>query len=89
MNSPALPPMNSTVVRVDETSGETHPLTLVYPRDADAAAGKVSVLALVGSALLGLSAGQQIDWQAPGGRPLRLKVVAVEYPPESARDLTR
>lgn len=80
--------MNSTVVCVDDISGETHPLTLVYPRDADAATGKVSVLAPVGSALLGMSVGQQIDWQAPGGRPLRLRVVAVEYQPEASGDLT-
>jgi len=80
--------MNSTVVCVDDVTGDTHPLTLVYPRDADAATGKVSVLAPVGSALLGLSLGQQIDWQAPGGRPMRLRVVEIRYQPEAAGDLT-
>lgn len=81
--------MNSTVDCIDDISGDTHPITLVYPRDADPAAGKVSVLAPVGSALLGLSVGQQIDWPAPGGRPLRLRVVAIRYQPEAAGDLTR
>ncbi|HQZ31915.1 MAG TPA: nucleoside diphosphate kinase regulator, partial [Arenimonas sp.] len=80
--------MNSTLVCVDDVTGDTHPLTLVYPRDADAATGKVSVLAPVGSALLGLSLGQQIDWQAPGGRPMRLRVVEIRYQPEAAGDLT-
>ena len=79
--------MNSTVDCIDDISGDTHPVTLVYPRDADAAAGRVSVLAPVGSALLGLSVGQQIDWQAPGGRALRLRVVAIRYQPEAAGDL--
>ena len=79
--------MNSTVDCIDDITGDSHPITLVYPRDADAAAGKVSVLAPVGSALLGLSVGQQIDWQAPAGRPLRLRVVAIRYQPEAAGDL--
>ena len=81
--------MNSAVECIDDISGDTYPLTLVYPRDADAATGKVSVLAPVGSALLGLSVGQTIDWQAPGGRPLRVRVVSIRYQPEAAGDLTR
>ncbi|KFN47811.1 hypothetical protein N787_07670 [Arenimonas metalli CF5-1] len=69
--------MNATVTCVDEVSGETHQFTLVFPQDADVATGRVSVLAPVGSALLGLSVGQAIDWQAPGGRALRLRVTSV------------
>jgi len=69
--------MESVVECEDEHGGERHLLTLVYPQDADASAGRVSVLAPVGSALLGLSVGQSIDWAAPGGRQLRLRVVAV------------
>jgi len=69
--------MESVVECEDENGGERHVLTLVYPQDADVSAGKVSVLAPVGSALLGLSVGQSIDWAAPGGRQLRLKVTAV------------
>lgn len=80
--------MNSSVVCVDDISGDTYPLTLVYPRDADAAAGKVSVLAPVGLALLGLSLGQHIDWQAPGGRALRVRVTEIRYQPEAAGDFT-
>lgn len=69
--------MDSTVDCIDELSGESHALTLVWPRDADADAGKVSVLAPVGSALLGLSVGQSIDWRTPAGRPLRLRVTGL------------
>ncbi|MDH5822161.1 nucleoside diphosphate kinase regulator [Luteimonas sp. RD2P54] len=69
--------MHSTVDCEDVHSGSHHRLVLVYPREADVASGKVSVLAPVGSALLGLAVGQHIDWEAPGGRKLRLRVTAV------------
>lgn len=78
--------MNSEVTCVDDVGGEVHQLTLVYPRDSDADAGKVSVLAPVGSALLGLSLGQSIDWAAPGGRRLRLRVTAVRHPADAPGD---
>ena len=81
--------MNSAVACVDDFSGETHELTLVYPNDADATAGRVSVLAPVGNALLGLTLGQEIDWQAPGGRPLRVRVTAVRHPSETTGELPR
>lgn len=81
--------MNSAVDCVDEASDKHYALTLVYPKDADADAGKVSVLAPVGSALLGLRVGQSIDWPGQGGRTLRLKVTAIHYQPEAAGDLHR
>lgn len=69
--------MHSRVECEDEVSGEKHVLTLVFPREANVDEGKVSVLAPVGTALLGLAIGQSIDWNAPGGRKLRLRVTAV------------
>ena len=69
--------MHSRVDCEDELHNEKHSLTLVYPHEADFDKGRVSVLAPVGSALLGLSVGQTIDWTAPGGRKLRLRVTAV------------
>ena len=69
--------MHSRVECVDERSGDRHELTLVFPQEADVDAGKVSILAPVGSALLGLSIGQSIDWTTPEGRSLRLRVTAV------------
>jgi len=77
--------MHSKVECVDELHGSTHTLTLVYPHEADFDQGKVSVLAPVGSALLGLGIGQSIDWLAPGGRKLRLRVTAVHYQPEAEK----
>ncbi|WP_024869464.1 MULTISPECIES: nucleoside diphosphate kinase regulator [Pseudoxanthomonas] len=81
--------MHSQVECEDMASGETHMLTLVYPNEADVERGRVSVLAPVGSALLGLSVGQQIDWDAPGGRRLKLRVKSVRYQPEAAGDFHR
>ena len=74
--------MNSNVVYEDQGSGEQRAVRLVYPNDAEAERGWVSVLAPVGSALLGLRQGQEIDWPTPRGTR-RLRVVAVPYQPES------
>ncbi|MFI8717128.1 nucleoside diphosphate kinase regulator [Stenotrophomonas sp. NPDC077464] len=72
--------MHSRVECEDELHGDRHELTLVYPREADVDQGKVSILAPVGTALLGLAVGQSMDWDAPGGRKLRLRVTAVHNP---------
>jgi regulator of nucleoside diphosphate kinase len=84
--------MNSTArVRLEDAvlGDHDHELTLVYPRDADGRTDKVSILAPVGSALLGLRVGDAIDWPMPGGRNARLHVLAIRYQPESAGELHR
>ena len=81
--------MNSSADCVDESNGKHHTLTLVYPKDADADAGRVSVLAPVGSALLGLRVGHNIDWPGQSGKTHRLKITAIHYQPEAAGDLHR
>ena len=75
--------MHSRVLCADETTGAEHVLQLVYPPDADVSAGKVSILAPVGAALLGLSVGQTIEWPLPGGRLTRLRVMHVLDQPEA------
>jgi regulator of nucleoside diphosphate kinase len=80
---PDLVTMNSTVRFRDDATGEETELSLVYPQDADIGAGKVSVLAPVGSALLGLSVGQSIEWPMPTGQTRRLRLEAVLYQPEA------
>ncbi|TBR39610.1 MULTISPECIES: nucleoside diphosphate kinase regulator [Dyella] len=80
--------MNSRVTFLDESDGEQLSLTLVYPTNAGAT-GTVSILAPVGSALLGLAVGQQIAWPTPDGRSRTLKVLGIEYQPEAAGDLHR
>ena len=82
--------MNSVAqVRVEDAEAGSHAyeLTLVYPRDADPDTHKISILAPVGSALLGLRVGDAIDWPMPGGRTARLHVLTVRYQPEAAGDL--
>ena len=89
----AMPPtvatMGSTIRFVIEPMGKQFELTLSYPEDVRGDPRRISVLAPVGSALLGLSVGQTIDWQAPGGRSLKLRVKSVRYQPEAAGDFHR
>tara|TARA_R110002167_G_scaffold336524_1_gene543911 strand:+ start:344 stop:538 length:195 start_codon:yes stop_codon:yes gene_type:complete len=59
-------------------------LTLAYPKDLDSSGKKISILAPVGSALLGLSKGDQIEWPKPGGGLLKVKLTEVTYQPERA-----
>lgn len=81
--------MNSTAQVVDIDSGESYDLTLVYPRDADGDPGKVSVLAPVGSAILGLRVGDSIQWPMPGGTQRALRIAAISYQPEASGHLHR
>ena len=76
--------MNSRVLFENETTGERREVTLVYPREADIDAGKISILVPVGTALLGLRVGQSIDWQLPSGQMPRYRIIDVPYQPESA-----
>ena len=89
----AVPPtvvtMNSKVKFVVESSREEFCLTLVYPKDVETSGDKISVLAPVGSALLGLSQGDEIAWPKPGGGVLHVRIKEVTYQPERAGDLHR
>ncbi|HEY0840029.1 MAG TPA: nucleoside diphosphate kinase regulator [Vulgatibacter sp.] len=75
--------MNSKV-RFEDESGQQREITLVYPKDADPQQRKISILAPVGAALIGLSVGQSVDWPLPGGRVRRLKIVEVLFQPEAS-----
>lgn len=76
--------LRADVVRMGSTlaftadAGETRTVTLVFPAEADIAQGRVSILTPVGVALIGLAAGQSIDWTARDGRVHRLTVDSVE-----------
>ena len=69
--------MGSTVTYRDDVTGNERTVTLVFPDEADLAAGKISVLTPVGAALIGLSAGQSIEWRAPGGGVRSLTILRV------------
>jgi regulator of nucleoside diphosphate kinase len=71
--------MGSTV-RYRANGGAEREVTLVYPADADIAEGKISVLTPVGTALIGLSTGQSIDWSTRDGRKQVLTVTDVRQP---------
>src|SRR5690606_34295753 len=71
---PTVVTMNSTVKFRVQSSQEEFQLTLVYPRDVDQSGGTISVLAPVGSALLGLSQGDEIEWPKPGGGTIRVRI---------------
>lgn len=78
--------MNSTVRFFVEHTQSEFELTLVYPRDVDSDGKTISVLAPVGSALLGLSIGDEIEWPKPGGGALKVKITQIIYQPERAGD---
>jgi len=86
---PTVVTMNSTVEFRVASSSEVFRLTLVYPKDVDASGGTISILAPVGSALLGLSEGDQIEWPKPGGGTLQVLIEKVIYQPERAGELHR
>lgn len=73
--------MNSELEYEDVSTHQRRRLQLVYPRDADSNAGRVSILAPLGCALLGLRVGQEIDWRMPGGLR-RVRVLSVTRGPE-------
>lgn len=81
--------MNSRVVFEDQRTGDKREVCLVYPHESDVERGRISVLAPIGSALLGLAVGQTINWPLPGGQGKRLRIVEVTYQPEQAGDLHR
>ena len=89
----AIPPnvvtMNSTVTFDIAETGKQFQLTLVYPKDLDASTDKVSVFAPVGSALLGLSIGDQLVWPSVGGKNMTVHVTGIVYQPERAGELHR
>lgn len=75
--------MGSRVSFKDE-KGVERDVTLVFPPEADIAKGKLSILTPVGTALIGLSAGQSILWTARNGQRHELTVLKVEPAPDSA-----
>lgn len=77
--------LNSRVRLRDLDTGDVGEYMLVLPGQADFRAGKVSVLAPVGTALLGQQEGDVVEWVVPAGRK-RFRIEAVTFQPERARD---
>ncbi|EXJ14359.1 Regulator of nucleoside diphosphate kinase [Imhoffiella purpurea] len=81
--------MNSTVKFCLESSAEQFTLTLVYPKDMDSSSSKISILAPVGSALIGLSVGDVIEWPGPGAHVVRVRIDEIVYQPERSGEYHR
>jgi regulator of nucleoside diphosphate kinase len=78
--------MNSRVRFTILATGVTMVKTLVYPKDQAANENNVSILTPLGSALLGLSVGQEIEWQIDAQKTMRVRIDTIEYQPERAGD---
>ncbi len=84
--APEVVTMHSQVLLRDMQTGLHSTLTLCYPAQADPAAGRVSVLSPVGSALLGLRVGSAARWVSPSGDEKAAEILAVLFQPESNGD---
>lgn len=80
--------MRSVVRLRDLDSGEAEEYALVYPAEADMAQNRISVLAPIGTAILGYRVGDVIEWPVPAGLR-RLRVEEVLFQPERAEALQR
>jgi len=69
--------LHSTVAYEELPGRLRRQVTLVSPRDADASAGRISVMSPVGRALLGNTKGSTIDVALPLGRRLSVRVIEV------------
>jgi regulator of nucleoside diphosphate kinase len=77
--------MNSTVRLRDLDSGDEMTYTIVFPDQADVRQGKISILAPIGTALIGYRVGDTLTWEVPAG-VAKIKVLDLLYQPESAGD---
>jgi regulator of nucleoside diphosphate kinase len=80
--------MNSEVAVRDMDSNEQMTFAVVFPSDADVNRQRISVLAPMGTAVLGYRVGDTIDWKVPG-RTRRLKIERVLFQPEAAGQFDR
>ena len=83
----AVPPdvitINTRAELLDLETGERMEFTLVLPADANINDGKISVLAPLGTAMLGYRVGDEFAWHVPHGLR-RLKVIKLHFQPEAS-----
>ena len=80
--APDIVTMNSVIEVVDLDTNKSMTVKLVYPKEADYNHGKISILSLLGSALLGYKVGSRISFEAPRGRK-EVIIKNIVYQPES------
>ena len=87
VSSKQIPPdvvtMNSLVRFKDLDTGEESEAILSYPGTVEIKVKRISVLAPVGAALLGLRIGDEIEWPVPSGKRRLLKIIAIPSQPEA------
>jgi len=90
VDSREIPPnvvtMNTKVLLRDIDTDEKMTYSLVFPTDADISAGQISILAPVGTAILGYEEGTTVEWPMPSGKTRRIKIEKLLYQPEAAGD---
>lgn len=77
--------LNSKVRLVDQQTNEEMIYSLVFPEDADPSQGKISILAPIGTAMLGYKVGDTFEWDTPGGKRI-IRVEKILYQPEASGD---
>ena len=77
--------MNTKVSFIETYDAEEFVYTIVYPEDADIEEGKISILAPIGTALLGYRVGDEITWKVPAGIK-KFRIEKIIYQPESNGD---
>jgi regulator of nucleoside diphosphate kinase len=80
--------MNSTVRLEDCDTGESMVYTLVFPQESRIEENKISVLAPIGTAMLGYRVGDVFEWNVPAGKR-RIRIREVLYQPEAWGDFYR
>lgn len=77
--------MNSKARLLDLDTGEEMIFTLAFPGNASIENDRISVVAPIGTAMLGHRVGDEFEWEVPAGA-VRLRVEEVLYQPEAAGD---
>ena len=77
--------MNSKARLRDLDTGEEMIFTLVFPGEASIEHDRISVVAPIGTAMLGQRVGDEFEWEVPAGS-VRLRVEEMLYQPEAAGD---
>jgi regulator of nucleoside diphosphate kinase len=74
--------LNSRARLRDLTTGDVMELSIVLPEDVDVEEGRISILAPLGTAMLGFRKGDVFDWSTPGGRS-SFRVEEILFQPEA------
>lgn len=77
--------INSTVQLVDQETNDEMIYSLVFPDEADVSKGKISILAPIGTAMLGYRVGDIFEWDTPGGKR-KIRVIKILFQPEASGD---